>query len=169
QPALETDEGYAQGSAPVSFIFKNVMENSLRYLDIEPDKEHENETKEISISDLNTNNIKKAKKKLEEQGLNVIVIGLGDKVVAANVAEGEKLLPNDRVLLLSDKATMPDITGWTLRDVFQLGKLLELDVHINGNGYDVSQSIDSNKSRKKLGCLTLSDDHLGMNLKKEKY
>jgi len=149
QPDLETDEGYAQGSAPVSFIFKNVMENSLRYLDIEPDKENENETEEISIPDFNIDNVKKAKKELEKQGINVTVIGSGDKVVAANVTEGEKLLPNDRVLLLSDKATMPDITGWSLRDVFQLGNLLELDIHVNGNGYVVSQSIKSNKPIKK--------------------
>src|SRR5699024_6188463 len=36
KPKLTTTEA---GSDPVAYVFKNVMENSLRYLDIEPDKE----------------------------------------------------------------------------------------------------------------------------------
>src|SRR5699024_11817730 len=35
------------GSDPVSFIFKNVMENGLHYLNIEPDKETEEKTTDL--------------------------------------------------------------------------------------------------------------------------
>lgn len=144
QPHLETDDGYEAGSVPVSFIFKNVMENSLRYLDIAPDKENESETKEVSIGELIGKNVQKVKKELENQGINqVTVIGDGKKVSHANIGEGEKILPNQRVLLVSDKPQMPDLIGWSARDVLQLAELLDLELEMDGSGFVVSQSIDS--------------------------
>lgn len=142
QPDLETEDGYALGSTPVSFIFTNVMESSLRYLDIEPDKEQEAEIKEINVGDFHNKNVKQATEELEKQGINVTVIGSGEKIIGSNVAEGENILPHNRVILLTDKAKMPDITGWSSRDVFQLANLLGLEAHVDGIGFVVSQSID---------------------------
>lgn len=157
QPDLEKEDGYEQGSTPVSFIFKNVMENSLRYLNIEPDKEVKNETKEIEMIHLNGKNVKEVKKELESKEMNVTIIGAGKKVVASNVSEGDKLLPNDRILLITDNVTMPNIIGWSSRDVLQLANLLEIEIDIDGSGYVVSQSIDVDKPIKK-------GDHLSVEL-----
>src|SRR5690625_1021880 len=159
QPDLEMEDGYVEGSAPVSFMFKNVMENSLRYLNIEPDKEAKNETKEINVPEMDGKKVKTIKKELENQEMNVTVVGSGDIITGSNVRKGEKLLANDRVILLTDKLTMPNVEGWSSRDILQLANLLELDINIEGNGFVVSQSIEENKSIKK-------GDHLTIKLKK---
>src|SRR5699024_11669484 len=49
QPDLEATEN---GSAPVSFIFKNVMENSLHYLNIEPDKEANKQIEPVKLPEM---------------------------------------------------------------------------------------------------------------------
>lgn len=155
QPDLEMEDGYVEGSAPVSFMFKNVMENSLRYLNIEPDKEAKNETKEINVPEMDGKKVKTIKKELENQEMNVTVVGSGDIITGSNVRKGEKLLANDRVILLTDKLTMPNVEGWSSRDILQLANLLELDINIEGNGFVVSQSIEEKKPIKKGDQLTI--------------
>ncbi|WP_188454488.1 penicillin-binding protein [Virgibacillus oceani] len=151
-PQLEAEHG----SVPVSFIFKNVMKNSLHYLNIKPDKESTNSVQTVKIPELKGEGTKAAKQALK--GLNVTVIGAGDKIIGASAAEGEELLPNDRILLLTDEPTMPAIIGWSLRDVLQLAELAQLDIETIGNGYAFSQSI-------KEGTAIKKGDYLGVELK----
>src|SRR5690625_6490416 len=41
---------------------------------------------------------------------------------------GEQMFFNDRLILLTDEPTMPDITGWSLRDAIELASLLDLEI-----------------------------------------
>ncbi|MBT2216941.1 penicillin-binding protein [Virgibacillus dakarensis] len=165
QPDLD-DESHESGSVPVSFIFNNVMKNSLRYLNIEPDKDANKPVDTIKVPDLIDANTESVKQKLTDSGLHVTTIGSGNKVVDASVAAGDKLLPNDRILLVTNKPVMPNIKGWSMRDVLQLADLLHLKIETMGNGYVVSQSI-------KEGAKVKENDYLGVELevpvnKKEK-
>lgn len=151
QPKLEADE---TGSIPVSFIFKNVMENALHYLNIEPDKETEQSTIEtITMPVVHGENVTTVKKQLEKLGANVTIIGKGEKVVAANIEEESEFFPNQRVMLLTDRPTMPSIIGWSHRDVLALASLLDLKVETSGAGYVTKQSI--NEGKKVDGKMTL--------------
>ncbi|WP_099157989.1 penicillin-binding protein [Virgibacillus ndiopensis] len=157
-PQLEAEHG----SVPVSFIFKNVMKNSLHYLNITPDKETSNVVHSVKVPAIIGKSTDGAKQALK--GLNVTVIGSGNNIVGASATEGEELIPNDRILLLTDKPTMPNLAGWSLRDVLQLADLVQLDIETIGNGYVFSQSI-------KQGTAIKKGDYLGVELeppKKEK-
>ncbi|WP_077622114.1 penicillin-binding protein [Sediminibacillus massiliensis] len=138
QPELKVGE---HGSAPVSFIFKNVMENGLHYLNIEPDQDSEHEVKTINIPDVESMSSKKAKQELESLGLQVTQIGKGKEVKSVSGDADHEFLPNERVLLVTDEPTMPDISGWSVRDVLRLADLLKLDVETMGNGFAKKQSI----------------------------
>lgn len=139
QPKLEPGQS---GSEPVSFIFNNVMENGLHYMNIEPDKETEQSTAETeTFPEVLNKDVKTVTKQLEKAGANITVIGNGEKIVAANIAEGDKFFPNQRIMLLTDKPTMPDIIGWSHRDVLSLANLLEVNVETSGVGYVKKQSI----------------------------
>src|SRR5690625_6857817 len=70
---------------------------------------------------------------------------------------GEQMFFNDRLILLTDEPTMPDITGWSLRDAIELASLLDLEIEHIGNGYVVTQSIKKGTSIKK-------GDYLGIEL-----
>ncbi|ENH98334.1 penicillin-binding protein 2B [Gracilibacillus halophilus YIM-C55.5] len=150
QPELELTE---LGSAPTSFIFKNVMENSLRYLNIEPDKEEVEPVELIEIPDWRGKQTKEVTKTFEEKGIHYTTVGDGENVKKVSVSEGTKVLPNKRVLILTDQPKMPDITGWSRNDVLMLRDFVDLDVEWLGDGYVTKQSI-------KAGSPIQSNDYL---------
>lgn len=154
QPELENDQS---GSDPVSFIFKNVMENSLHYLNIETDNEEESEIESFEMPKIIGSDVKATTSKLKELHLNYTVVGKGEKVVATNIKEGDTVLPQERIFIITDKPTMPNTLGWSLRDIHQFSSLLELKLETFGNGYVVMQTIDKGTPLKK-------GDYLGVEL-----
>lgn len=154
QPTLAEDE---VGSDPVSFIFKNVMENSLHYLNIEPDKETIDPVDLIEIPKLKDAQPKAIQETLEAEGLDVTVVGSGKKIVTANVNSGDQVLDHQRIILVTDQPEMPNIIGWSIREVYQLADLLELKLETIGNGYVMTQNI-------KKGTLLKKNDYLGVEL-----
>ncbi|SHF49390.1 penicillin-binding protein [Ornithinibacillus halophilus] len=146
QPKLDTENGIEYGSAPVSFIFNNVMETSLHYMNIEPDKENNIKNETIEFPDIKNQSVSTIRELLQSMGLRVTVVGSGDKLISSSSSEGEELLPNERVILITDKPTMPNIIDWSLRDVLKLSNLLDLNLQVNGQGYVYEQSIDEGSS-----------------------
>ncbi|WP_339178398.1 penicillin-binding protein [Oceanobacillus sp. FSL W7-1293] len=142
QPELEDTES---GSAPLAFIFNNVVENSLHYLDVEPEEDESNKIQEVEFPEVAEQSAESVQSELEEQGIQPILIGEGETIVASNVEAGERILPNEKVLLLTDEPTMPDITGWSLREVMSFADLLNLQTERFGNGYVTSQGIEVGK------------------------
>src|SRR5699024_2838356 len=83
QPELEQSE---YGSKPVSFIVKNVMENSLHYLNIEPDQEADPETslERVQIPAHHNRKTEEVVNELNASGLNPTVVGSGEKIIQSN-------------------------------------------------------------------------------------
>nr|WP_226037978.1 penicillin-binding protein [Aquibacillus saliphilus] len=152
RPNLDVHEA---GSQPVSFIFKNVMENSLHYLNIQPDKDVQENIHTVKIPDVVGNPVDDVKSELNQLGLNVIAIGNGNAVKEINPVVGEDVLPNEKAFLITEEPQMPDLTGWSIRDVMRLGELLNLEVEVNGSGFANSQSIEKGKVIKKGGNLVV--------------
>ncbi|MFD1172016.1 penicillin-binding transpeptidase domain-containing protein [Oceanobacillus picturae] len=151
QPELEPTES---GSDPVSFIFKNVMENGLHYLNISPDNEETEETQHMKVPKLIGENVSDVQKILEKEGIRTTAVGKG-KVVAASVEEGESILAHDHVILVTENPKMPKIIGWSLREVLQLSDLLELKTETSGSGFVVTQSIKAGTALKKENLLSV--------------
>src|SRR5699024_5450612 len=74
QPKLRGDE---TGSEPVAFIFNNVVENGLHYLNIEPDKESDDDSNEHTrtMPQVSDKTVKEATKDLENISDNITVVG----------------------------------------------------------------------------------------------
>ena len=81
-----------------------------------------------------------------------IVIGSGAKIKDSSVAEGTNLDANEQILLLSDKVEeMPDLYGWSKKNVETFAKWLNLEVEFEGTGETVKkQSVRSNTALKDL-------------------
>ena len=154
QPKTEDNE---TGATPVSYIFRNVLENSLNYLNIAPDKDDHDTIQTFEVPEFAGKSTASVEKELEELGVQSTVIGDGDQITHANVQPGEQMFFNDRLILLTDEPTMPDITGWSLRDAIELASLLDLEIEHIGNGYVMTQSIKKGTSIKK-------GDYLGIEL-----
>src|SRR5690625_3119362 len=154
QPKLASDE---TGSAPVAYIFKNVMENSLKYLNITPDKNVQDKISTMELPKLVGAKTSEIKELLSDKKMKVTIVGKGEKITKASHEKGQKVFANDHIILLTDKPTMPDIIGWSLRDVHKLTDLVEFKLESIGNGYVTTQNI-------KKGTKIKKDDYLGVEL-----
>ncbi len=76
QPELEDDE---PDSAPSSFIFRNVMENSLRYLNIDADKEKTDPVNVIEVPEWKNKSTSELTESLDSLGATYEVIGDGEQ------------------------------------------------------------------------------------------
>ncbi|OIJ10016.1 penicillin-binding protein [Anaerobacillus arseniciselenatis] len=142
---------YEQGSAPVSQIFTTVMKHSLQYLNISPRETSKSERmadEGIILEDYLGQGIDAVKAKLTSLGLDVHVIGSGGIVEQQIPRMGTTLIQGEKVLLRSDgeSFSMPEILGWSLRDVMKLANILELNVNLVGSGFVTHQSVPPNRS-----------------------
>ncbi|SDN24930.1 penicillin-binding protein [Alkalicoccus daliensis] len=159
-------EGYQLGNEPVSMIFKQIMEQSLQYLNIAPSEEDELQNEPVNnvvISNLAGENIQEAEQVLEDEGIQTIILGEGESVVAQSHEEGSTLASQEKVILLTEgKAEMPDITGWSLRSVQQAAALLEIEVEAEGIGFVIEQKPDYGKTLENVKriAVTLGDEEL---------
>lgn len=138
QPDLPEDEG---GSVPVSKIFKPVMKNSLQYLNIEPAGMQD---VEISVlPDLIDKPVAEAREVLEELELKPVIIGNGTHIKKMLPEAEELLIPDEKIMLVTDgEMTMPDVTGWSLRDVIKLVSVTGIQFSYEGTGYVVKQNLE---------------------------
>lgn len=139
QPELENTES---GSAPVSFIFKHVMENALHYLNIQPDKEVKETIRKVELPDWHVKSKESVLETLNENGIDPVVVGNGETIINANIEPGQTVLSTQKVILITDKPTMPDLEGWSLRNVIELASLVGLDLEVIGSGFSNYQSIE---------------------------
>jgi penicillin-binding protein 2B len=148
---------YSEGSIPVSMIFNPVMKNSLQYLNIEPAEQKEVEP--ITVPDFLNKNVGETEEKVTSFGAHTIVIGNGTNVIAQSPKAGEKVLAGEKVFLVTDgDLTMPDVTGWSLRDVVKIATLAGLQLSTTGSGYVTKQNIS-------VGSVIASGDPLVIHLK----
>lgn len=140
QPELTPQE---YGAEPVSYIFKTVMENSLHYLNVQPDIESNAQLSDTFVMpDVKGKQVRDAVETLKGQHIKTAVIGTGQNVAKVIPNEGEKLYPGSFAFIITDgQATMPDLTGWPLRQVLKLGELYQLRIEHMGNGYVVKQNV----------------------------
>ncbi|WP_243386728.1 penicillin-binding protein [Bacillus kexueae] len=145
QPELEPTEA---GSAPVSFIFKTVMKNALEYLRVKPETTEEPKSSETKIGftlqDYKGDTVQRVVESLQKQSLEVITLGDGNKITDQYPLPDTNVIANEKVILkTSGSMKIPDLTGWSLRDVYKLATVIGLHVNVEGNGYVAAQSIQA--------------------------
>ncbi|MED4452766.1 penicillin-binding protein [Metabacillus fastidiosus] len=150
------------GSTPVSMIFNTVMKNSLQYLQIKP-TEKDKKTNKVETGEtlplLREKTLKEASEIVKEKNFNIVVLGDGDKIIDQFPEAKTSIIANEKVLIqTSEKVKMPDIIGWSKRDVMKLANLLELELESNGHGFVTKQTI-------KKGSVIKKGDKLVIQLK----
>lgn len=107
------------------------------------DKKTYEEWKEYTMPSLTNHSLSYAQNKLKDMAVNKVVIGDGSSIVKQYPASGSTIVSNQNVFLLSDGVTitMPDMSGWTKKDVTAFGKLTNISIQVDGSGSVVSQNI----------------------------
>ncbi|MDN5695552.1 MAG: PASTA domain-containing protein, partial [Staphylococcus equorum] len=93
-------EAYESG---VSKAFKPIMENTLKYLNVgDKNSKDKSDVKYSKVPDVEGQETQKAQDKVNSKSLEPIVIGDGEKITKQSVTADKEVLPNSRVLLLTD-------------------------------------------------------------------
>lgn len=151
QPEIDN---YFNGSIPVSMIFNSVMKNSLQYMNIEPMKSKK--AASIELPKVSKKNTEEVKKNLESKGLEVVLLGNGTEIIDQLPKEGSKVLEGEKIVLRTDgKLTLPNMTGWSLRDSIKVANLASLKLNPIGKGFVVKQNIPPNTKVKEGEYLIL--------------
>lgn len=137
--------GSFTGGKTAAPVAAEVIGNTLRYLNIEPEyEEGENSGQDVRTPSVTGLSTATAQETLSAQGFTVKVIGEGKKV-KAQAPEAGKLIPQNGVLVLyteSDKANetveVPNLMGMTVSQARYAAKAAGLNVQIVGTANDTS-------------------------------
>lgn len=101
------------------------------------------EIKTYEMYDLINHSKEYSLEKLRDLNVNVIMLGEGDEVIDQFPSVGSYVTTNQNVFLLLDSTgyIMPDMTGWTRKDVIGFWDISGSGLKIDGYGKVVSQSI----------------------------
>lgn len=143
QPKLKDTE---LGSEPIAYVFKTVMKNSLHYLNIVPTenvpKIKQISEKAIDVPSVVGKSLDDVKTELLGIGTKAISVGSTGKVKEQLPLPKTKVLPGEIIVLKAEgKMIMPEMTGWSLRDVIKITKLMNLKPNVIGSGYVTNQNI----------------------------
>lgn len=148
-------EAYESG---VSKAFKPIMENTLKYLNVgDKNSKDKSDVKYSKVPDVEGQETQKAQDKVNSKSLEPIVIGDGEKITKQSVTADKEVLPNSRVLLLTDgDITMPNMSGWTKEEVVAFEKLTNTKVTTKGSGFVSEQSITEGQKISKKDKIEVS-------------
>ncbi|TKH10608.1 penicillin-binding protein, partial [Bacillus wiedmannii] len=155
QPKLKGDE---YGAQPLAEIFKPVVKNSLEYLKVKPytEKQMADATKrsQLKVQNYVNQSMDTVENSVKKEKLQPIILGEG-KIIKQYPQSGEVMSEGDRIFLLGKNAIMPNLQGWSMRDVMYFSKLLKLDLKTTGTGYVTSQSVEKGQDIQEGDALIL--------------
>ena len=148
--AFQASEFLAYDRTPM----KDVMRAALVAENITSEKEAQKEEKtykqfkKSEMPALLNHSLTYAKDKLKDTATNPVIIGNGDTIVKQYPQEDATIVSNQNVFLLTDgsKITMPNMKGWTKKDITAFWDMTHIEVEMSGTGKVTSQNIKSGKS-----------------------
>ncbi|WP_232818663.1 penicillin-binding protein [Exiguobacterium flavidum] len=150
-------ESSSSGPVIMSPVFKSVMNTALQYRSIKPDTQEDSVDLEAKVTPSYIGETAGAAKELAEKNDAVpLVLGDGVQVVSQIPARGQEFVSGERVMLKTASTfKMPDLTGWSQRDVKKLVSLYDLKLDVIGKGFVTKQSARAGTIVKENGKLTV--------------
>lgn len=148
-----------------SGLYKNVkslMENIAKYKNMFTEVT-ERKTTTYQVSSYLGRTVEEVKNILDQNGIASVFIGDGNYITNQSVEKNTILAPSEKIVFLTNSAQykMPNIIGWSRKEVIELFELLNLKYNIEGNGYVTNQSIEVGTALTKESeiTVTLSDKY----------
>lgn len=118
-----------------------VTESIVKYKNIKSTDDSKN--KKFEIQNYQNQQLDSVLKTLNGTNITPIVIGDGNVIIDQYPNEKTQLINGDKLFLLTNgnNITMPNIIGWSRRDVLMFSTLANLDYNFTGYGYAVKQNI----------------------------
>lgn len=131
-------------SSTLSTSINNLMKNIAKYRNMfEEVTQNNSSVTSLKLDSYINKEVNDVKKIMEDNHINVTVIGSGDKIINQYPNEGETVLSYDRVFLITngDQGKMPNLLGYSRSEAIYLMKTLGYKYELEGYGYVTDQSI----------------------------
>lgn len=150
QPDLHGN--YHNGGLVAPVVFKEIMSQSLRYMNVTAHvtQELSGVEKKIATPDMSGKTLVDAKKQLGDSKIKYDVLGKGASVIAQFPAGGTEISPNQRIYLLTEESEgvdLPNMQGKSMRDALAVCSFMKVDCQVSGEGYVASQTVVSGGER----------------------
>lgn len=128
----------------LSGAINELMQNIAKYRNMFHTNSIESNIDSLQLKSYLNDYVYNAKRELENNNINAIVIGDGEKVINQFPKGGINVVSHDYVLILTngENITMPNMTNWSYSNVNAYCHLINNACEINGNGYVVNQNIN---------------------------
>ena len=138
---------------------KSIVESIVKYKNLEEIVAEEDSSKIIVVKNYINKSTETTKKELESLGLNVLVIGNGDRVIDQSLMKGSTIIKGNKIFIRtnSKEIVMPDMLGWTSSETRSYCTIVDLECNITGYGKVNAQSINA-------GDIILNGDTLDLSL-----
>lgn len=150
QPDLHGN--YHNGGLVAPVVFREIMSQSLRYMNVAATVQHEltGTDPNIVAPDVTNKPVADAKKQLGDAKLKYDVLGKGANVIAQFPAAGTEIGQTQRIYLLTEEngsMDLPDLHGKSLRDALAVCSFVKVDCQVSGSGYVSSQTVVAGAER----------------------
>lgn len=149
----EPKAGKINGSSISAPVAGEVVENTLKYLNVEPNYSASELSKlNASSPSLTGLSVNEAKKTAEGKGFSVRIVGSGDHVVSQMPAASLSMPKNGLIVLYTEEGsgskttTVPTLTGLTLTQANKAAINAGLNIKISGTFSDSSEAISYKQS-----------------------
>lgn len=124
---------------------QSIIESIAKYKGMITEKKDDSDVISYEIKDYTNLNKEDVLKKLD--GLDVVVLGNGDKIID-QYPKNTTLVTDDKIFLLTNDSNikMPNLKGYSRIDAISLLDLLNIDYEIEGYGFVTEQSIKAGEN-----------------------
>lgn len=139
----------------------NLMKNIAKYKNMFTSVTNNSDVVSIKLDSYVNKNTNTIKKQLEDNKINVITIGTGDKIINQYPSKGETVLSYDRVILITNNNynIMPSLKDYSRSEAIYLMNALGFKYEIDGYGYVTDQSIPAGSEVKDTVKITLKEKY----------
>jgi len=132
------------GNAGLATALTEVVDNVGNYLDLSAEEAEEANIINYEMPSFINKSIAYAEDTAYNLNTNYFLFGDGAIVIDQYPKIGFEMTSAENIFLLTngENYLMPDITGWSLREVISFANFVGLDLNISGYGFVTSQSIE---------------------------
>ena len=130
------------GSNYIASSVKEIVINTSKYLSIES---KDKEIKSFLLDDYSNKITTEVSSELKQNGIKVITLGTGNKIINQYPKKGINVYKNDRVILLTNNYNkeMIDFKGMSYKEAKEILELMGVKYELSGYGYVTSQNIET--------------------------
>ena len=129
-------------SAGVYTSVKSVMQSIAKYKNMFTEIEKIGDLRTYSLESYTNKDTNTIKSTLESNGINVVLIGNGNKIINQYPNKNTTVIEGNTVFLVTNdqNITYPNMIGWSRREVQNYCDLLGIECNFESYGYVISQS-----------------------------